>query len=87
MITDSRKKTKTKKKKKKHKKNKQKTTKNKKTWQTVPSKNLGKPVHPCCLIIIFARYTSYTTQFTCHYENTPIQIYRKCHLQKLKNFI
>ena len=22
----------------------------------------------------------------CHYENTPIQIYRKYHLQKLKNF-
>ena len=23
---------------------------------------------------------------TIHYENTPIQIYRKFHLQKLKNF-
>ena len=27
-----------------------------------------------------------TTSLNIHYENTPIQIYRKFHLQKLKNF-
>ena len=25
-------------------------------------------------------------KFYCHYENTPIQIYRKCHLKKTENF-
>ena len=31
-------------------------------------------------------YTPATPVLMYHYENTPIQIYRKFHLQKLKNF-
>ena len=40
-------------------------------------------------IVLRALYmhTSYQQAAIIHYENTPIQIYRKIHLQKLKIFI
>ena len=35
---------------------------------------------------LWALHKSFTHGYTWHYENTPIQIYRKFHLQKLKIF-
>ena len=49
-------------------------------------------VNPSALYIILKYHTfNWNTYqqnqlFAVHYENTPIQIYRKSHLQKLKNF-
>ena len=38
------------------------------------------------LKIMWITYFEMVSYITSHYENTPIQIYRKCHLQKTENF-